>query len=254
MHQDPDRRTLRLDLWHLGRLLVIASAVIFVLGMGRELVIAQIGTETLLQDLRHFALDSERSLPAWYSSLLMVGCAVLLLCVARLTRQDGGRDVVRWSVLALIFMVMAIDEAVSFHEIFIEPLRNGLGTSGIFYFAWVIPGSIIVGLLGLYFLPFLFRLTARSAVLFAVSGAIYVGGALGFELIAGSLADAYGIESAPYLAAAVLEEGLEIAGLTVFFLSLTDHLARHWPAVDIGIVSRAQREAVRSRQATQPAA
>ena len=252
MPPNPDRRTLRLDLWRLGHLLVVASAVIFALGVGRELIIGQIGTETPLQDLRHFALDSERSLPAWYSSLLMVGCAVLLFCTARLTRQDGGRDVLRWSLLALIFLVMSIDEAVSFHEVLIEPLRNGLGTSGIFYFAWVIPGSVIVGLLGLYFLPFLFRLTTRSAVLFAAAGAIYVGGALGLELIGGSLADAYGIESTPYLVAAVLEEGLEIAGLTVFFLSLTDHLARHWPVVGIAVASRPRSEAVRW-QASQPA-
>lgn len=250
MPSEVDNRGLRLDLPKVGRMVVMSSLAIFALGIARELAIGQIGSETLLQDLRHFALDAERSIPAWYSSLLMVGCSLLLFGIGRLDRRDGRADAHHWSLLALIFLAMAMDETVSFHETLIEPMRSALGTSGIFYFAWVIPGAMIVALAGLYFLPFLLRLTRRSAALFTAAGAVYVGGALGLEFVGGWLADAHGMESVPYLVAAMTEEGLEIAGLTIFFLSLTDHLARQSPVLAVEVVSRCPSSEVLEQSAT----
>lgn len=224
-----DREPLNLDLSRLGRVVVITTQLVLGLGILRELVIAWVGTETILEDLRQIALDVEHSLPAWYSSLLMVACALLLFSIARFTRRDGGRDVLRWSLLALIFAAMAIDEAVSFHEVLIAPVHDLLGTSGIFHFAWVIPGAIGVTCIGLYFLPFLFTLPRRTAAFFAVSGAIYVGGALGTELVGGALIEAYGMQSLYYVAAVVVEEGLEMAGLTCFLLALGDYIGQRGP-------------------------
>jgi hypothetical protein len=135
---------------------------------------------------------------------------------------------------------MAIDETVSFHEVLIDPLRGGFETSGFLYFAWVIPGSIAVALIGLYYMPFLWRLPLRSALLFAAAGAIYLSGALGMEFVGGALAERYGMQAPQYLAVAVLEESLEIAGLTILFMALTDHLARHWPLWSIVIAAEAE--------------
>jgi len=206
------------------RIAIFATLVVLGLGIARELVISAIGTETLLEDLRQLALDVEHSLPAWYSSLLMAGCAAMLLTIARLTARDGGGDVIAWSLLAFVFLAMAMDESVSFHEVLITPVRDGLGTSGLFHFAWVIPGAIGVAVIGCYFLPFLMRLPRRTAVLFAASGAVYVGGALGMEMIGGAMAEAYGKQSLAYVIAFVVEEGLEMAGLTCFFLALSDYV------------------------------
>ena len=211
---------LRLDLGRLGRAVAIASAVIWGLGVVREIVIGAVGAETILEDLRQIWLDVEHSLPAWYSSVLMLGIGAVLALIARLLRREGGRDTRRWSLLALIFVAMAVDEAVSFHEVLIDPVRNLVNGSGIFHFAWVIPGAIGVFALGLYFLPFLLRLPRRVSWLFVASGALYVGGALGLEMVGGAMADAFGTASPAYIAAFVVEEGLEIAGLTAFLLSL----------------------------------
>jgi len=220
---------LEVDLSRLGRIAVVMTLVVWGLGILRELVIGRIGTETLLEDMRQLALDVEHSLPAWYSSLLMLGCAIVLLVVARATRRDGGRDVLAWSLLALLFAAMALDEAVSFHEVLISPVRGLLGTSGIFHFAWVIPGAIGVAVIGVYFVPFLLRLPRRTAVAFAASGAIYVLGALGTEMVGGAMAEAYGTQALPYIAAFVVEEGLEMAGLTCFLLALFDFVRSRGP-------------------------
>src|SRR5690606_11580236 len=97
------------------------------LGVLREILVAALGTETLLEDLRQIWLDVEHSLPAWYSSVLLLAIALALWLVARLLRREGGRDVRRWSLLGLIFAAMAVDEAVSFHEVLIDPVRNLVG-------------------------------------------------------------------------------------------------------------------------------
>lgn len=211
---------LAVDLGRLGRVVVVASAVVWGLGVMREILIAALGPRTALEDLRQIWLDVEHSLPAWYSSILMLGIALVLWLIARLLRREGGADVRRWSLLGLLFAAMAMDEAVSFHEVLIDPVRNLVGASGPFHFAWVIPGAIGVALIGLYFLPFLFRLPRRTAVLFVVAGAVYVAGALGMEMVGGAMAEAYGTSALPYVVAFVVEEGLEIAGLTAFLLAL----------------------------------
>ncbi len=56
----------------------LASFAVIALGIVREIFIAYIGVDSPLQDLRHFALDSENSLPVWYSSTLMTLSALLL--------------------------------------------------------------------------------------------------------------------------------------------------------------------------------
>ena len=232
---------LHVSLPRIGSIVIGLSAAIFFLGVVRELFIAHFGTQTPLQDLRQIALDVEHSAAAYYSALLLLACAAMLFAISRLVRRDGGSDVPRWTLLAVVFTVMSVDEAVSFHEVLITPLRETFGLSGMFYFAWVIPGAILVALLGLYYLPFLFRLPRRSALLFVLAGIIYVGGALGMELVAGFLAEAYGsLTATPYLAVAVIEEGMEIAGLTIFFLALTSFVYRAWRTVDLRIEASRQ--------------
>lgn len=207
-------------------LLCLASAGIFGLGLLRELVVPVIGTETLLLDLRHIWLDAERSLPAWYSSLLLFTSALLLFAIARLTGRQRERDVSRWYLLSLVFLLMSIDEIAGFHEALIEPLRDRFGLSGILHYAWVIPGSAAVIALGAFFVPFLFRLPRATGIRFALAGAIYVGGALGLEFVGGYFMSGYGPSAVGYIAASTIEEGMELAGLTLFVVALLRHLTR----------------------------
>ena len=219
-----DPGTVRFSIRSVMTVLVTCGLVVVGLGVAREFAIAALGTETPLRDLRHLALDSEHALPAYYSSLLLFVAALLLFVIGTLVRQSGKADHRRWLLLALIFMAMSVDEAVSFHEVLIEPLRNKLGLGGIFYFSWVIPGAAAVLALGLWFLPFLFRLPRTTAMLMMLSGGLFVGGALGLELLGGVYAEAQGMQSATYLAVAIAEETLEIAGITLFIAALLTHI------------------------------
>ncbi|PHP64547.1 hypothetical protein CSC94_23865 [Zhengella mangrovi] len=138
------------------------------------------------------------------------------------------------NALAFIFVCLSIDEAASFHEILAEPLRNMLGTSGILYFAWVIPGAAFALAVAIVFIPFLCSLPLATALRFVASGAIYVGGALGMELVGGYLADNGLLGSPLYMIVSTIEESMEMVGMALFFSAALDHLVQTQPNWRLG--------------------
>ena len=214
-------RSLAASLW-------AASAVVVFAGLFREWYVTAFGFETIAKDLRHLAFNAEYCLPAWYSSLLLAVSAVLLAFAALSEKRGGGSHPLHWLLLIPVFIGLSIDEATGVHEVVIEPLRNGLDLGGFLYFAWIIPGAVLVGLFGLFYLPFLLALPARTRFMFILSGALYVGGALGMEAVGGKLLTAYGETSLPYQVAFCVEEIMEIMGATLFAASLLGHLKRRF--------------------------
>jgi hypothetical protein len=228
---------IRLDLGWLARAVTLASAGILAASYIRLVTILAFGMETPIGNFRFFDLDDERSIPTWYSSLLLIGCAVLLLTISRLVNRTGGVDLTRWTALSGVFAYLAFDEAVSIHERVSEPLRDTLGLTGAFHYSWVIPAAVLLAAFGLYMLPFMFRLSRRTAVLFAIAGAVFVSGALGMELVSGIIVSQAGTEVASYQIVVTIEESLEIIGTTIFFVTLVDYIGRTWPAWTMAVRS-----------------
>ena len=126
-----------------------------------------------------------------------------------------------------MFLYLAADEAASLHELFIPPGGELLGKDrpGIFFYAWVIPyGALVVGL-GIYFLGFFLRLPMATKVRFFLAGVLYVGGALGFEMIEGVEDQLYGHKNDAYAVMATIEEGMEMVGVIVFIHAIMEYLA-----------------------------
>lgn len=216
--------TLRINLSRIILALKILVSIILGLGIAREAVMAIIGTETVLKDLRHFTLDAERSLPTWYESSSMVAIAFILGIIAALSRSNDRENTRHWTILAIIFLLMSVDSTVSFHEVAVAPLRNAFHLTGAFYFSWVVLAAPMVAAVGFYYLPFLFRLPGSTALRFILAGAVYVGGALGTEFLCGYIATAFGMETALYKTVAASQEILESVGLTMFLIGLLRHL------------------------------
>jgi hypothetical protein len=184
------------------------------------------------------SLDGEHNLPSLFSTILLLSASALLTLVALLESERKGPDRWKWGILATGFLLMGLDETLSLHERMIEPLRNLLGGQhhhlGIFYFAWVVPGIALVAVLGVFFLPFLFRLPRRTAIAFVISGAIYVGGALGVELVEGWWREGHGHRNLTYHLLVSLEEGMEMVGVIAFIHALMVYIARYYGEVRIG--------------------
>ena len=114
---------------------------------------------------------------------------------------------------------MAADELISLHERLTTPVLKLIGNGDLdfFYWGWVVPGIALVIVLALFFLKFWLNLPAKPRLTFFIAGvAIYIGGAIGFEMIGGHYAESHGMKSLIYSMITTIEESLEMAGVIVF--------------------------------------
>lgn len=217
------------------RTLIVGTGLVIALGVFREWFVMRHGELTIFQDMRHIALDAELCLNAWYSSSLMLTAAILLWSIARLARWHQDADVIYWRVLSIVFVGLSLDEATSVHELALEPVRDAVGATGVFYYAWVIPALVLVPLFGLAYQRFLGRLTAPYGLWVLISGAIFVCGALGMEMAGGWADVTYGEHSLPAIVLFVIEETLELIGMTSFVIALMSYLRHTYPRDLIGL-------------------
>lgn len=180
-----------------------------------------------------FNVDREQNITTLFSVFLLLCSAVLLATIFLTKRQQRDSDLSRWAILTCGFLCLAIDEAWSFHEMLIEPIRGLLGHDhlGIFYFAWIIPAMAGVLILALFFMGFLLRLPLTTRLSFVGAGSLYLGGAIGVEMIGGRYAEVHGFENLPYQLMAHAEESLEMAGIIVFIYVLLRYLAEQYHEV-----------------------
>lgn len=171
-----------------------------------------------------FDMDEERNIPSLFSTLLILSCAFFfhLIAVAR-RRALRGRG--HWMGLAGIFAFLSVDELVSLHERLIAPLRETLHTSGVFYFAWLIPYGIAVLAIGIAYLRFLFGLPSVTRRGMVIAGFVYLAGAIGMELIGGRYFELLGgRHNLSYELMTACEESLEMLGMIVLARALMAHL------------------------------
>ena len=213
--------------WVLGSIAV----VLVVLSLLGRLLLYD-GSEGPMDSVSHLLnVDMETSVPTYFSVLLLLFVSALLYTVALGKRQDPFLR--HWAGLAVIFLLFSIDEATSIHELAVGPLRRQFGLGGWLYFSWVIPGAAFVLAFVLAYLRFVARLSKPFQTLFVASGAIYVGGALGMELIGGFQVDHYGRDGIAYVLITTIEEALEMAGLVLFIYALLRYLETRKAALSV---------------------
>lgn len=171
-----------------------------------------------------FNVNEEANLPTWYSTFSLLACSVLIALIAAKQRNQGDRFTRHWQILSFVFLFLSVDELASIHELSVNPLRNALHTGGMLYFAWVIPYSLLLLIFGLNYLKFIAHLPAKTRWLFVLAGGIYVGGALGMELIGGAYASAFDQHNLGFQLLSTIEEVFEMVGVIVFIYALLDYL------------------------------
>jgi hypothetical protein len=214
-----------------------AALSLMAFGVTREevsLVIDQLSKVTKF--LLKFDVGGEQTVAAWLSSMLMLLCALILFYLATVKRQLGHAYARHWLGLSVIFLGLSMDEAVGFHEMTIMPLREMLHTSGVFLFAWVVPALLFVAALGSVYLGFLWHLEAAFRLRLLLAGALFVGGAVGFEMLEGALAGFYQQHRLLYEVAMHLEDTLEFAGVLLFLHSLLVYVRNQSPELQLRLV------------------
>lgn len=169
-----------------------------------------------------FDLDEENNLPSWFSASLLLGSAVLLAIIAHFERKSRARCSSKWAILAWTFLYLAVDEAASIHELLIRPTDELLGpklTTGIFSATWVVPALAVAAPFAFSFFRFLLHLPAKVRSLFLLAGTLYIGGAVGLEMISNWYFEQH-LFNLTYSIFVTLEESLEMAGAIVLIHAL----------------------------------
>lgn len=184
-----------------------------------------------------FDFAQEMNVPTLYSSFaLLVAC--LLLSIIALSHKRTGSSYFPWLGLAVIFLFLSIDETAALHERLTAPVRTALGSTGLLFFAWIIPYGLAVLLLAIAYGKFLMRLAKDIRNLFLVSGATFVAGAIGVEAIGGRHLELYGPGNLTYLLLSTGEELLEMLGIAIFIYALLSYLASRFEPFTISVKQR----------------
>ena len=182
-----------------------------------------------------FDFNEERSVPTWFSCWLLMMSAALLGVIATAQRYEGLPHL-WWTTLALVFVYLSLDEALSFHERLNRPVRDLLGTGGALYYAWVIPYAVFALSFFFFSLRPLRALPTATRRRFVLAGALFVCGAMGMEVVGSALVT----ENQMHITlqsdlAMTLEEVLEISGTIVLVYALLKHIATRHPGFGITI-------------------
>lgn len=180
-----------------------------------------------------FYLNQERNIPTYFSMLLMLLASFLLMGIAALTRKQGFSHFSKWVILSFGFLVLAYDEIFEVHESLTQVTQNILdgNPGGFFRFTWVIPGIAFVLILLLFFRKFLMHLSYKTRFRFLMAGLLFLGGAIGVEMIGARYDELYGAGNLTYSMIATVEESLELAGLVVFIWALLKYYEENYKEV-----------------------
>lgn len=132
-----------------------------------------------------FDLDSEGSLAAWFSSLMLLASGLMCLMIwsLRRHRKDDYHGRYRlWCWAACVWIVMSIDEACSLHEGFKEMMAHFTGQRlfGDGSIWWVMAYGLVLGVTGLRLL-FEMR-SCRTSTVFLVLAGVSWGAAIVWQL------------------------------------------------------------------------
>ena len=229
----------------INRITFIPREITLVLGVAALLLVLASVTGQLLKYIgghefvyglvRLFYVDYENTVPSFFSASLLLMAALLLALITTLKQAAHATYKFQWALLSFTFLFMAIDEAASIHEMLIGPMRGLLGQQarGVFFFAWVIPGFAIAMIFGLSYLQFLLHLPFKTRWNVILAATLYLGGAIGMELIGGRYADVNGMENLTYSMAATVEESLEMAGVIVFIYALLHYITDNYQEIRV---------------------
>jgi hypothetical protein len=176
--------------------------------------------------IRLFDIGSEQNVPAFFSAAQLLLASVLLATIAA-SRKDEWTP--KWATLSFAFLFMAFDEAASIHELLSRPTTEVIGdmATGLLFYAWVVPGFMFALLFALWFRTFFSHLPRKTKRLFAIAASLFIGGALGMEVLEARHVELHGGHNLTYGLYVMAEETLELAGVSLFIYALLKYVEAH---------------------------
>ena len=97
------------------------------------------------------------------------------------------------------------------------------------------PFGFLVAIFLLSYTKFLFHLPVSTKKLFIAAAALYIGGAMGVEMLGGYVASTTGQKNVSYVIVITIEESLEMLGIVVFIHALISYIKTYLGGVSWNI-------------------
>ena len=221
---------LSLPVGRLARWLAALIALLSVMSLTGQLISEFVIIENEYVDkVTHwFDVNAEASIPTWYAAITLFAVSAMLGVIAIAARRRGRPFVLQWTLLAIGFAALSLEEVIGVHSQVTKVLRRamdategplpliGLGLLGLVALA------VAVALFGRWF----GALPRRWRTWFAIGGLVYLAGVLGSDAIGDYLASTFGGGSLLYILVLTIEEALEMAGVLIFIVLFLEYIAR----------------------------
>lgn len=178
-----------------------------------------LGHENVFGLVEMFDLDAEGNIPAYFSMILIFLCS-MLLCFIGVSQKKRSKPYVLWLLLAAIFVFLSFDEIAQIHERIGLGMKSELHITGIFNKAWVMPYGMAVIVLFIGYFRFILESPPVIRRWIILAGVVYIGGVIGFELLAGLYVEQHGIRDMWHALLSVCEESLEMFVMVIFQYAL----------------------------------
>ncbi|RYZ56996.1 MAG: multidrug transporter [Chitinophagaceae bacterium] len=192
-----------------------------------------------------FDLNGEGGFPALFSTALLLTSASLLWLIYTMDKKKTGKAH-PWKTLCFVFIFLGLDELLVIHEKFdrFQTVLNNYLQLPAGYLYWVATYAVLLTAFAVYFLRFYLQLPKDSRLRFTVAGIVYVGAALGMEIITAFLTKNLQLGPYPVSLLEALEEVMEMIGVILFIRALLLHIRNQptYPVLNVNLQYRSNGE------------
>lgn len=183
--------------------------------------------------IQWFDLDIENNVSSLYSSFAIGICSVIFFIIAVHKPKPLDYEKLCWFGLGIIFLFLSVDEWFQVHESIGDIVEKYINATGLLYFPWILPYGFAVIVFVLVYLKFIMFLPKKTAILFVLTGTVYLIGAIFFDMLGGREAELHGFDSVTYCILYTIEEFLEMISIVVLIHSLLSYIDREFGAICI---------------------
>lgn len=221
-------------------LLLAASAMLAVLhtiSLSLDYWRSNAVTEVLVEK---FSLEGEANFPTYFSSMLLAISSITFAFIAIGVRQSEDSSSWRhWMGLCLIFQFLSLDEATQIHEkLDTEIIWASIETSGLLAWPWVIIYMGLVLTFGVFYFRFWLRLPRHFRIMYAACAAVYVGSALGFEMLEAREYTSNGGPNFAFVVLTSIEECCEMVAISFLVWTNLTYIASHFSDLRLAVGPR----------------
>jgi hypothetical protein len=208
-------------------LLLRITVILFLLHLATLLIVSLNSNDSGF--IRHldmyFNFNHENNFPTFFSAILLLFSALLLWAVYKITAvTDTNRT--RWLLLSLVFLFLALDEALKIHERIEQATRLVFtdDRGGFLFWTWIIPYTLFAFVVAIYNFRFVMQLPKPVRNKFIVAGCLFVFAAAGIESVEGYLMKATAEDPVILMITTTAQELLEMVSIIIFISAILHYL------------------------------